>query len=266
MQPTSDGPQLRTRTFRSMGTVVSLTVASGNYAQTAVDELESAVDVVGTIFAELDLTFSLYRGGSEASRLARGELTLPYASESMQASYAEAAEWRSATEGAFTAERSDGILDLSGIVKAQAMREAALTLAALGLHDWCLNAGGDVTVSGSPGAGQPWLAGIVDPMDRQAMLGAYPLGPGSKAGLSAMATSGSAERGDHIWAVGSARPEFAQVTVAAEEIVTADVLATAIVAGGTRMLDLAVDKWGVEVLAVRKENTLMATPGFRSAA
>lgn len=265
MQPTSSR-QLRARTFRSMGTVVSLTVASGTYAQTAVDELESAVDVVGSIFAELDLTFSLYREGSEASRLARGEITLPYASESMQDSYAEAAEWRVATEGAFTPDRPDGILDLSGIVKAQAMREAALTLAALGLHDWCLNAGGDVVVSGSPGAGQPWLAGIVDPMERQALLGAYPLGPVSKMGLRALATSGSAERGDHIWAPGSGRPEFVQVTVAARDIVTADVLATAIVAGGTRMLDRAVDIWGVEVLAVRKENTLMATPGFRSAA
>jgi len=72
MQPTFNGEQLRARTFRSMGTVVSLTVASGTSAQTAVDELQSAVDVVGEIFTQLDLTFSLYREGSEASRLARG--------------------------------------------------------------------------------------------------------------------------------------------------------------------------------------------------
>ncbi|MBT2587687.1 FAD:protein FMN transferase [Arthrobacter sp. ISL-95] len=250
-----------------MGTVVGVTAASTAPAQTAVDEVESAVDVVEGIFSQLDLTFSLYRAGSEASRLDRGELTLAYASKTMQELYAEASEWRLATDGAFTAERPDGGLDLSGIVKAHAMREAALSLRALGLKDWCVNAGGDVLVNGSPEPRpsspihEPWLAGIVDPLDRQALLGAYPL-----RAMSALATSGSAERGEHIWAVGSTRPDFAQVSVAAPDIVTADVLATAIVAGGTHSLDQAVDKWGVEVLAVRRDGTMLATPGFRNAA
>jgi len=251
-----------------MGTVVSLTVASTGATETAVDEVESAVDVVEGIFAQLDLTFSLYRAGSEASRLGRGELTLASASEEMQELYVEAAGWRLATDGAFTAERPDGGLDLSGIVKAHAIREAALSLNALGLSDWCINAGGDVLVSGSPepektGAGSdaPWLAGIADPADRQALLGAYPLQT-----MSALATSGSAERGEHIWTIGSDKPEFTQVSVAAPDIVTADILATAIVAGGTHALDQAVEKWGVEVLAVRRDGTLLATPGFRNAA
>ena len=263
MPPTSDSTRLRARTFRSMGTVVSLTVASSHYAQTAVDELESAAAVVEDKFADLDLTFSLYRDGSEASRLARGELTLAYASKSMQELYVEAAEWRLATEGAFTAERPDGTLDLSGIVKAHAAREAALSLEALGLRDWCLNAGGDVLVSGSPrpGTQEPWIAGIVDPQDRQALLGAYPLGTNR-----ALATSGSAERGHHIWAIGGSRPQFDQVSVSAMDIITADVLATAIVAGGARTLDQAVGKWNVEVLAVRQDGTILATPGFRKAA
>ncbi len=245
-----------------MGTVVSLTVASDTYADTAVDELESAVDVVEGIFAHLDLTFSLYRSGSEASRLARGELTLASASETMQDLYAEASEWRLATDGAFTAERPDGTLDLSGIVKAHAAREAALSLGALGLRNWCLNAGGDVLVSGSPGPAthEPWLAGIVDPLDRRALLGAFPL-----QSMKALATSGSAERGDHIWAVGGAKPEFVQVSVAAADIVTADILATTIVAGGTRTLDQAVEKWNVAVLAVRPDGELLATPEFRTA-
>ncbi|MFF2843914.1 FAD:protein FMN transferase [Paenarthrobacter sp. NPDC057981] len=263
MQPTSSSPQLRARTFHSMGTVVSLTVASSHYAQTAADELESAAAVVEDKFAELDRTFSLYRDGSEASRLARGELTLAYASEVMRDLYAEAAEWRLATDGAFTAERPDGVLDLSGIVKAHAAREAALSLEALGLKDWCLNAGGDVLVSGSPTPEmrEPWLAGVVDPLDRQALLLTYPMRR-----LPALATSGSAERGHHIWAVGGAAPEFEQVSVAAGDIVTADVLATAIVSGGTRTLDQAVEKWGVEVIAVRRDGSLLATPGFREAA
>ncbi|MET3720042.1 MULTISPECIES: hypothetical protein [unclassified Arthrobacter] len=44
---------------------------------------------------------------------------------------------------------------------------------------------------------------------------------------------------------------------------TADVLATAIVASGTPMLDRAADRWDVAVLAVRRDGTLLATPEFR---
>lgn len=262
MQQTSSRPQLRARTFHSMGTVVSLTVASTSAPDTAVDELASAVEVLEGIFASLDLTFSLYRSGSEANRINSGELALAYASESLRDLYTEASEWRLATDGAFTAERPDGRIDLSGIVKAHAVREAALSLRALGLQDWCINAGGDVLVSGSPetkAAAGPWLAGIVDPGDRQSLLGAYPL-----AANRALATSGSAERGEHIWTIGSERPEFIQVSVAATEIVTADVLATAIVAGGTWALDHAVEQWGVDVLAVQRDGSLLATPGFRA--
>jgi thiamine biosynthesis lipoprotein len=61
------------------------------------------------------------------------------------------------------------------------------------------------------------------------------------------------------------RPEFLQVSVAAQDIVTADVLATAIVAGGTPTLDQAVEQWSVDVLAVGRTGTMLATPGFRHA-
>lgn len=272
--PPPEPPSLRARTFSCMGTVVSLTLpaASGE------DELVAATAVVERLFAGLDETFSLYRADSEASRLARAEIKLQDASEDMRRLYADAVGWRLLTEGAFTPERPDGVLDLAGIVKGYAIQEAGTSLLALGLRDWCLNAGGDVLVSGSPGAGspgsgsdEPWRAGIVDPEDRRTLIAGYPLG--GKAGTKlALATSGSAERGDHIWAAAAAAgaasgvhaaPAFRQVSVAAADIVTADVLATAIVAGGMPMLDRATDGWNIEVLAVRAGGELLATPGFR---
>lgn len=269
-----EAPSLRARTFSCMGTVVSLTLPAASGA----DELVAATAVVERLFAGLDETFSLYRADSEASRLARAEIKLPDAAEVMRRLYADAVGWRLLTEGAFTPERPDGVLDLSGIVKGYAIQEAGISLLALGLPDWCLNAGGDVLVSGSPGAGSPgscsnetWRAGIVDPEDRRTLIAGYPLG--GKAGAKlALATSGSAERGDHIWAAGAgigaasgvrAAPAFRQVSVAAADIVTADVLATAIVAGGMPMLDRATDGWNIEVLAVRAGGELLATPGFR---
>ncbi|WP_423246863.1 FAD:protein FMN transferase [Sinomonas puerhi] len=324
-----------------MGTVVSLTIpvqagaadagsavrpvlsghtdagsTAAHDAQAVVDRLEAATAVVEDQFAGLDAQFSLYKPTSEASRIARGELSLMEASPLMRDLYADAIRWRRRTDGAFTPERPDGLLDLSGLVKGYAIAEAGRSLAALGLTDWCLNAGGDVLVSGSPaprppisrdggprgGAGaSAWLAGIVDPADRRTLLGAYPLGgtgtapdsvmdavmgaaPGmgtspavsgralsGRAPRLALATSGSAERGDHIWTVGirragggAQRPDFVQVSVAASDVVTADVLATAIVAGGRATLDTVTARWDVDVLVVTHDGALLATPGFRA--
>lgn len=276
--------RLRARTFACMGTVISLTVPTDAHKapQAAAEELEAATAVVEHLFTELDSTFSLYRPDSEASRLARGELALPAASEEIRARYEESAEWRILTEGAFTPERPDGALDLSGIVKGHAIREAGMSLLALGMADWCLNAGGDVLVSGSPdpGSGAPWRAGIVDPADRRTLLAGFPLGGLPLGGFPpgglpldektadggprvALATSGSAERGDHIWSATAGAAEFLQVSVAAADVVTADVLATAIVAGGIPMLNRATALWDIEALAVRTNGDLLATGGFR---
>ncbi|WP_433876974.1 FAD:protein FMN transferase [Sinomonas atrocyanea] len=283
-----------------MGTVVSLTVPAQRESprDAEADRLEAATAVVEDQFEDLDARFSLFKPNSEASRVSRGELSLMEASPLMRGLYADAVRWRRRTDGAFTPERPDGLLDLSGLVKGYAIAEAGRSLVALGLHDWCLNAGGDVLISGSPApsaaGGKPWLAGIVDPADRRTLLGAYPLGdhpasphPAGSRGTSgpvarrlALATSGSAERGDHIWTVGvrgpgsqgpgsegsaaARRPEFAQVSVAASDIVTADVLATAVVAGGRGTLDAVTARWDVDVLAVTHDGALLATPGFRA--
>lgn len=262
MQPISE-PVLRSRIFGSMGTAVSLTVPAGSQSRDGV-ALEAAAAAVEQVFAVLDQRFSLYRPDSEASRLARGEGTLRGASEEMRTLYAEAASWRLLTEGAFSPERPDGVLDLSGIIKGCAIQRAGEALLALGIEDWCLNAGGDVLVGGSPapGSGDPWQAGIVDPLDREGLLAGHPLGGSDP--RRALATSGSGERGDHIWTVGTGGSEFSQVSVAAADIVTADVLATAIVAGGTAMLNRATAGWDIDVLAVRRSGGLLATPGFRA--
>lgn len=264
--PQAGSGSLAARTFESMGTVISLTLAQDPLAggQQRYDELSAAAAVVERVFRELDRTFSLYRPDSEASRLARGDLTLRRASDAMRERYAEAHEWRLRTEGAFTPERADGVLDLSGLIKGHAIREAGMSLLSLGQLDWCLNAGGDVLASGSPqpGTRTPWKAGIVDPANRKALITSYPLAGGTDS--AALATSGSAERGEHIWRQQGTKPEFVQVSVAAANILTADVLATAIVAGGTRTLNLSATTWDVEVLAVRQDGSMLATPGFRS--
>ena len=267
-------PALKSRTFQCMGTVISLALPAEEASLDDGQVLEGATAAVERVFAGLDATFSLYRPDSEASRLARGEVTLRDASAAFRARFADATGWRLLTDGFFTPERPDGVLDLSGIIKGYAIEQAAVALESSSIEDWCLNAGGDVLVSGSPapGTGSPWLAGIVDPQDRRSLLSGFSLGGTSR--FTALATSGTAERGNHIWRAGADRArggraglgplDFRQVSVAAADILTADVLATAVVAGGRRMLDWATDSWDAEVLAVLGSGELLATPGFRA--
>lgn len=226
--------------FNAMGTSISLQGAAP-----AMPRVEAA-------FEELEQTFSLYRADSEASRIARGDLLLTRASQQMKDVYALAHQWREATGGAFQPHRPDGVIDLAGIVKAKAIEAAGDILAEAQLP-WLVNAGGDVL-----GDGSPWVVGIVDPDDRTKLLTQFTM----TRQLPAVATSGTAERGEHIWRVGTANL-FKQVTVAGPNIVTADVLATAILAGGTDLLDQVVDDYGVQVIAITRSGDIYATPAFR---
>ena len=234
-------------TFSTMGTVASLELA---------DAAAGVIPAVEAVFHEYDARFSLYRPDSELSRIASGSLRLGEASQWMLDTYADALSWREQTSGAFTPHRPDGVIDLNGIVKAQAIRDAGRVLAATSAERWSLNVGGDVLVDESAST-ESWTIGIVDPLDRRRLLTALDLGGHRRAA----ATSGTSERGDHIWhALFRDRPDFVQVTVIADDIVTADVLATAIIAGGRRTLDTLSDIWDIDVLAVCPSGELLATP------
>ena len=235
--------------FETMGTAVSLRFRGSEVPTEALLAVES-------VFAALDDRYSLYKPDSELSRIASGELTLPEASADLLDTYARAMDWRLQTGGAFTPHRPDGVIDLSGVVKAIAIERAADELESAGVRDWILNAGGDVMCSRATTDTQAWSVGIVDPTRRTELLTSLAL-TGTR---RACATSGNAERGDHIWKTQSAT-EFAQVTVLADDILTADVLATAIIAGGEETLELACRSWSIDVLAVEGSGALRMTPG-----
>ena len=189
----------------------------------------------------------------------------------MRDAYAEALLWREATNGAFTPHRPDGVLDLSGTIKAVAIAEAAAAIQACGFTDFSINAGGDilthgfatdVTASDDSASDDThigdWMTGIVDPQNRTELLSVVALTPE----LPAMATSGSAERGDHIWARPGATNDFLQATVVAQDIITADVFATAIIAGGQETLDHLTSHFEIAVLVVKADGELLANARF----
>ena len=236
--------------FTSMGTAVSLVFAA--------DAPAGAIAAVENVFRALDDQFSLYKPQSEATAVAHGGLPIAQASRRMQDTFALAERWRNATSGAFTPHRPDGSIDLSGVVKAIAIDEAGSALRAHGGTDWCLNAGGDVLTSGSQDGGMPWVVGVVDPADRGRLLTQF----ACSTAYPAVATSGVTERGEHVWRQDDA-DRLVQVTVVAGDIITADVLATAILSGGRAVLDRALTRWPLEVIAASTSGDYYTTPAFR---
>lgn len=240
--------------FQTMGTVVSLDVPTGLDARQR--------DAFQGIFADLDARFSLYRNGSEATAVSTGRLAVTRSSEAFRAAFDVAQEWYVRTDGAFTPYPPVGGMDLGGVVKGRAIRAAGELLDHWGVASWCLDAGGDVLVRNAP-TGSPWVIGIVDPFDRDQLLTKVLLDGHP---YRALATSGVAERGEHIWRVPGA-DNVVQASVLADDIVTADVLATAVVAGGQATMqhvvaDQAVLGHPVEVLSVGEDHLMTGTPGF----
>ncbi len=232
-------------TFETMGTVVSLRGATAE-----------AASAVRAVFAGYDHRYSLYDSSSVLSRVADGSLRLADTPSEVRDVYALALDWRERTGGAFTPHRPDGVIDLSGVVKALAIRDAGAVLdGTSGDGDWMISAGGDVLVRGHHRADDPWSVGVVDPSRRDTVVGIVRL----EAPRRAVATSGTAERGEHIWR--RAATTFVQATVIADDIVTADVLATAVVAGDAEDLRRLTSDTGVDVLAFGADGTVWATPG-----
>jgi thiamine biosynthesis lipoprotein len=184
------------------------------------------------VLREVDRVFSTYRPESFVSRLGRGEIGL----EDCPLEVAEVVELGAAAEresgGAFgiLLPGPDGtpVLDPSGVVKGWAVERAAEPLRALPHTDFCLSAGGDMTCRTLDPASPPWRIGIEDPADPTRVLAVVPVFTG------AVATSGTAHRGDHLVDVrtGRAPTGVASVTVVAASLTWADIDATAAYAHG----------------------------------
>ncbi len=222
--------------------------------------IEEAVEAVWDSLRWADRVFSTYRPDSDISRIRRGEIPVRDADPAVAQvlDFAEIA--RRLTGGTFDVNngRRHGRsgLDPSGIVKGWAASRAAAPLAALGM-DYYLNAGGDVLLQ-SAGHGQPWRIGIEHPDDPQGLLAVVELATG------AVATSGRTHRGEHIWNPATGRPAagIAQATVVGPSLVWADILATAVVAGGIERLDLAQWPPGHDLMLVTDDGAVLVSEGF----
>jgi thiamine biosynthesis lipoprotein len=260
-----------TREFRHtefcMGTVFRF-VGKTNLSDT---ELNEVISEAVKVLHEADGIFSLYKSESPLSKLARGECSVSDCPEVVSTIWDECEKWTEATDGWFSPFTPEHTFDPSGLVKTWAANKSAEVLEQHGITDFAMNAGGDIRLSEDTSSGVALQIGISKPITiaspEAEVLTVVNL---NGTPFRAVATSGTAERGDHIWnpKLGSAwAHSISQVTVVAQDIVTADVWATALFAAGENALEL-VEKYNlaneIAVLVVGLDGALTASKNFGS--
>lgn len=232
MTPATTGRGTVRRPSRYVAHVMGMPVSLALRGRHADDERgRAAWAEVTAALREADQVFSTYRPDSYVSRLGRGEIAPadcpPEVAEVL--ALGEEAERRSG--GAFRVRRTGPggvVLDPSGVVKGWAVEGAAGPLRDLPGTDFCLSAGGDLVCHTCGPDAPPWRIGIEDPHDTSRVIAVLPLGTG------AVATSGTAHRGDHLVDARTGRPPtgVASVTVISASLTWADIDATAAYAQG----------------------------------
>jgi len=174
----------------------------------------------------LDSIFSTYRRSSIISRLDRAEISSDDCPVEVAEVFELAALAKAETNGAFDIWRpgSDGVrhLDPSGVVKGWAVERASAPLRVLDQTAFCLSGGGDMVCRVPSPDAPAWRIGIEHPHDPSRVVAVVPLQNG------AIATSGTAHRGEHLVDARTGRPVrgVVSVTVVAASLTVADIDAT----------------------------------------
>lgn len=212
-----------------MGTQVSI-VAVGERSHDA--RVAAAVRLALAELHDVDALFSTFRPDSAVSRIRAGALALADADPRVQAVARACREAERATGGCFSAEWRGGF-DPTGYVKGWAVdlvmgRHLDPLVRDEQLVGVAINLGGDLLVRTAAGAAWEWRIGIAHPDRAAALVATLELSNG------AVATSGTAERGEHIIDPRSGLPatELRSATIVADRLAVADVWATAAVVAG----------------------------------
>jgi FAD:protein FMN transferase len=220
---------------------------------------EEALDVLFDWFREVDERFSTYKLGSEISRLNRGELAVRECHPDVRAVLALCDELREETEGFFDARYASlTAVDPSGLVKGWSVDRGGALLERLGIANYSINAGGDIRTRGRALPEAAWRTGIQHPvqLDRIAAI--------VEANDLALATSGTYVRGEHIVDPHSGRPAsgLLSITIAGDDLATADAYATAAFAMGEHGAAWASTRGPYQTFAILGDGTSVATSGF----
>jgi thiamine biosynthesis lipoprotein len=212
-----------------------------------------------------DAIFSLYKPDSPLSRLAGGETSVAECPAVVEQVWELCEKWGKVTDGWFSAFTQQNTFDPSGLVKTWAAQFAAEKLIEAGITDFTLNAGGDILISEQQSREEFWRIAIGKPVSiaskESGVLTVLDLA-GTE--YRAVATSGSAERGEHIWNPKGSKlqKDVVQVSVIAQNLVEADVWATAAFAEGIGSLKRINRQPNLEALYVMADGSLQGTDGL----
>ncbi|HEX4791644.1 MAG TPA: FAD:protein FMN transferase [Actinospica sp.] len=184
--------------------------------------------------------YSPFIAASPVSRIRDGALRVEDLDAQADLTPAEAADFREVLGLCAQLHRESGggfdawsvgappAFDPSGAVKGWAAERASVLLAERGVPTHLLNAGGDVRLRRSAEGATTWNVGVEDPHKPDHTLVTLALADG------AVATSGTRQRGSHVWDPLARRPAqgLAQVTVVGPDLALADGYATAALALG----------------------------------
>ncbi|GHE01433.1 FAD:protein FMN transferase [Streptomyces alanosinicus] len=216
-------------------------------------DFTGAADAVFAWLREADVRFSPFKPDSEVSRYGRGALADGELSADLTEVLGLCADLRGATGGAFDARLPGRGFDPCAVVKGWSVQRAAGLLTAAGARRFCLNAGGDVFVSGGP-----WRVGIRHPEQADQVCAVLAVTD------AAVATSGGYERGEHILDGRTGRPAtgLLSLTVVAPTLTEADATATAAFALGADGPAWAAARTGCEVFAIDTARQVLRTRGL----
>lgn len=254
---------MRRATRAVMGTVASLAIPAHEVERVGLTVVDAAVAAAwGSLTAD-DARFSHYRVDSEVSMWARGEVSAEDLSDDLRDILHACAELERDSAGAFAIRSPwSGQLDTAGYVKGWAIERASAAITACGVIDHIIGVGGDARAVGGPQPDLPWQVAIADPQRPGSVAAVVRLGTG------AIATSGSSERGDHLWDGRTRdghlpdRDGLLSFTVLGPTIERADAFATAGFALGAAAGLAWVEQRGCDAMAVLSDGQRPCTAGF----
>lgn len=223
------------------------------------ENAEPVIYKVFDFFEYVDSKFSTYKKESEISKINSGILPHSQASADMLEIFRLAEETRKETRGYFNIVTPSGHIDPSGIVKGWAIKKAADIIRKDGFKNFYVNAGGDVEAGGLNSEGKYWTVGIKNPFKPEEVVKIVHL---SDAGL---ATSGTYERGDHIYNPHTKTPashEVRSITIIGKNVYEADRFATAAFAMGKGGMDFVENRDGLEGYMIDDNQTATLSSNF----
>jgi thiamine biosynthesis lipoprotein len=192
------------------------------------DIKDKAIESIFGYFKSVDARFSTYKPNSEISQINRG-LARDKWSKEMTLVMDLCQQTKRLTNGYFDISHK-GKIDPSGLVKGWAINNAAHMLLNMGVHNFYIEAGGDIQIQGTNSDNEPWLVGIRNPLNIDEIIKVVKL---TNQGI---ATSGTYIRGLHIYDPrhkGQKVSSVKSLTIIGPDIYTADRYATAAFAMGT---------------------------------